>query len=312
MKDIKNVIFDLGGVLVDLDIERCTAAFRELGMNRVAGLINPCYPAEMIGRLERGDLSFHEACDAMRKLDGRYDVTDAQIAGAYGAFLAGVPVWKLRQVERLRGAGIRTYVLSNNNPASMEVIRGEFTADGHTMDDYFDKVYLSYELRELKPSEAIFRKVIADSGIVPAQTLFIDDGQKNVDAAQALGFAVYKPAPGEDFGHLLEEITATKYQRRPECPEAGPQPGKYGGHRAPAERQRIRIAAKSYPGKPPVSGKQGGKKTVRQANRQPRPTGIRHAAGKGGFRGKSLPERKKAVIFATRNPEGSPGRNARD
>ena len=50
----------------------------------------------------------------------------------------------------------------------------------------------------------------ADSGIVPAQTLFIDDGQKNVDAAQALGFAVYKPAPGEDFGHLLEEITATK------------------------------------------------------------------------------------------------------
>ena len=196
MKDIKNVIFDLGGVLVDLDIERCTAAFRELGMNRVAGLINPCYPAEMIGRLERGDLSFHEACDAMRKLDGRYDVTDAQIAGAYGAFLAGVPVWKLRQVERLRGAGIRTYVLSNNNPA--------------TMDDYFDKVYLSYELRELKPSEAIFRKVIADSGIVPAQTLFIDDGQKNVDAAQALGFAVYKPAPGEDFGHLLEEITATK------------------------------------------------------------------------------------------------------
>ena len=151
MKNIKNVIFDLGGVLVDLDIDRCTAAFRQLGMNRVADLINPCYPAEMIGRLERGDLSFHEACDAMRKLDGRYDVTDAQIAGAYGAFLAGVPVWKLRQVERLRGAGIRTYVLSNNNPASMEVIRGEFTADGHTMDDYFDKVYLSYELRELNP-----------------------------------------------------------------------------------------------------------------------------------------------------------------
>ena len=210
MNTIKTVVFDLGGVLVDLDIDRCTGAFRSLGMDAVADLINPYYPAEMIGRLERGDLSFHEACDAMRKLDGRYDVTDAQIAGAYGAFLAGVPVWKLRQVERLRGAGIRTYVLSNNNPVSMEVIRGEFTADGHTMDDYFDKVYLSYELRELKPSEAIFRKVIADSGIVPAQTLFIDDGRKNVEAAQALGFAVYMPAPGEDFGHLFEEITATK------------------------------------------------------------------------------------------------------
>lgn len=210
MKDIKNVIFDLGGVLVDLDIDRCIAAFRELGMPKVADLINPYYPAEMIGRLERGDISFHEACNQMRELDGRPDVTDAEIAGAYGAFLVEVPVGKLRQIERLRRAGIRTYVLSNNNPASMEVIRGEFTADGHTMDDYFDKIYLSYELHELKPSEAIFHKVIADSGVVPGETLFIDDGQKNADTAQMLGFAVYMPAPGEDFGHLLEEITTTK------------------------------------------------------------------------------------------------------
>lgn len=49
--------------------------------------------------------------------------------------------------------------------------------------------------------------MIADSGVIPSETLFIDDGRKNVDAAQALGFAVYMPAPGEDFGHLFEEIT---------------------------------------------------------------------------------------------------------
>lgn len=206
MKDIKNVIFDLGGVLVDLDLDRCIAAFRELGMPRVADLISPYYPAEMIGRLEKGEISFHEACNQMRRLDGRPDVTDPEIAAAYGAFLVDIPVAKLRQIDRLRQAGIRTYVLSNNNPASMEVIRGEFTADGRTMDDYFDKIYLSYELKELKPSEAIFRKVIADSGIVPSETLFIDDGQKNVDAAQALGLAVYMPAPGEDFGHLFDEM----------------------------------------------------------------------------------------------------------
>ena len=134
-------------------------------------------------------------------------MTDSEIAAAYSAFLVGIPVAKLRQIMRLRAAGVRTYVLSNNNPAAMVAIRGAFTADGHTMDDYFDKIYLSYELHELKPSEAIFRKVIADSGVIPSETLFIDDGRKNVDAAQALGFAVYMPAPGEDFGHLFEEIT---------------------------------------------------------------------------------------------------------
>ena len=225
MKEIKNVIFDLGGVLVDLDIERCTAAFRELGMPRVADLINPYYPAEMIGRLERGDIPFHEACDEMRRLDGRPEVTDSEIAAAYSAFLVGIPVAKLRQIMRLRAAGVRTYVLSNNNPAAMVAIRGAFTADGHTMDDYFDKIYLSYELHELKPSEAIFRKVIADSGVMPAETLFIDDGRKNVDAAQALGFAVNLPAPGEVFGHLLEEITGCGIARRARgAGTAGPKP----------------------------------------------------------------------------------------
>lgn len=206
MNTIKTVVFDLGGVLVDLDIDRCIGAFRSLGMDAVADLINPYYPAEMIGRLERGDISFHEACDQMRQLSGRQEVTDAQIAWAYGQFLVRIPVGKLRQIDALRERGIRTCVLSNNNPASMEYIRRMFTADGKTMDDYFDAVYLSYQLCELKPSEAIFRKMIAADGMLPAETLFIDDGQKNVVAAQALGFSVYMPGPEEDFGHILENL----------------------------------------------------------------------------------------------------------
>ena len=206
MEQIENVVFDLGGVLVDLDIERCRTAFRRLGMDAVAEIIQPYYPAEMIGLLEHGLISFHEACDRMRQLAGTPSVTDEEIAGAYGAFLVGIPVEKLRQIDRLRERGIRTYVLSNNNPSSMRFIRAMFTADGKRMEDYFDGIYLSYEMRELKPSEAIFRKMIADSGMDPERTLYIDDGQKNVDAAQALGFAVYKPAPGEDFGHLLDSV----------------------------------------------------------------------------------------------------------
>lgn len=191
---------------MDLDIERCQASFRRLGMDAVAELINPYYPAEMLGRLEHGLISFHEMCDEMRQLAGTPAVTDEEIGRAYGDFLTGVPVAKMRQIEQLRRRGIHTYVLSNNNPSSMRFIREMFTADGKRMEDYFDRIYLSYEMRELKPSEAIFRKMIADSGMIPERTLYIDDGQKNVDAAQALGFAVYKPAPGEDFGHLLDSI----------------------------------------------------------------------------------------------------------
>lgn len=199
MNTIKTVVFDLGGVLVDLDRDRCIGAFRSLGMDAVADLINPYYPAEMIGRLERGDISFHEACDQMRQLSGRQEVTDAQIAWAYGRFLVRIPVAKLRQIDALRERGIRTCVLSNNNPASMKYIRRMFTADGKTMDDYFDAVYLSYQLCELKPSEAIFRKMIAADGMLPAQTLFIDDGQRNVDARTVPRVLGIHARPGGGF-----------------------------------------------------------------------------------------------------------------
>ncbi|MDE6046298.1 MAG: HAD family phosphatase [Alistipes sp.] len=205
MRGIENVVFDLGGVLVDLDEARCRGALCALGMEAIARIVDPCYPAEMIGRLERGDLSFHEACDEMRREAGTPGVSDDEIADAYGALVTGIPVAKLRQVEALRERGIRTYVLSNNNPMAMRRIRKMFEADGHPMEYYFEKIYLSYKLRELKPSEAIFRKMIADSGIEPSETLFIDDGQRNVERARELGFQVYMPAPHEDFGHLFEE-----------------------------------------------------------------------------------------------------------
>ena len=109
-----------------------------------------------------------------------------------------------RRLPRRRG--VRTYVLSNNNPSSMELIRRMFAEAGCPMERLFDRVYLSYELRELKPSEAIFRKMIADSGMEPARTLFIDDSERNVTAARAVGFQVYKPAPHEDFSHLFDGL----------------------------------------------------------------------------------------------------------
>lgn len=203
----KNIVFDLGGVLADLDLERCREAFRALGMPRIAELVDPYYPAEVFERLERGDLTAHEACDEMRRISGRSEATDEQIARAYQSFIVGIPRYKLQLLRRLRERGLKVFMLSNNNPLVMPyIIDCCFTTDGGTVDDYFDKLYLSYEMHALKPSPAIFRMMIADSGIVPQETLFIDDGEKNVHAARELGFDVYMPAPREDFRHLFDGL----------------------------------------------------------------------------------------------------------
>lgn len=206
MEQIKNIIFDLGGVLVGLDVERCRASFRKLGMDRIADIIDPCYPAEMIGQLERGEIDYQEACDRMREIAGTPDVSNEQIEWAYGEFLMDIPIEKLRMIEQLRQKGYKTYVLSNNNPISMQRVRKMFEADGHDMNYYFDRIYLSYQLKELKPNEVVFRRMIADSGMTPEESLFIDDGQRNVDMALSLGFGVYMPAEGEDFSHLFSDM----------------------------------------------------------------------------------------------------------
>lgn len=203
---IENVVFDLGGVLVDIDLERCREAFRRIGMPQMAAFIDAYHPAAMIGRMEAGELSVHETCDEIRRLTGRTEATDEAIAGAYTEIITGIPAAKIRQVAALRRRGVHTYVLSNNNPASMALIRAAFEREGLPMEVCFERMYLSYEMKLLKPSEEIFRAMIADSGMQPERTLFIDDSEKNVTTARGLGFAVYCPAPGEDFGPLLDEV----------------------------------------------------------------------------------------------------------
>ena len=204
--EIDNVVFDLGGVLVDMDMARVREAFREIGMPRMADLMDPCYPAEVNERMERGDLDFHEACEEMRRIDGRPEVTDAQIHWVYDEFLARIDPEKLRQIDRLRAAGIRTYVLSNTNPAAIEIICDRIAALGKPMEAYFDGIFLSYRMRKLKPSPAIFEQLVAESGIVPARTLFIDDGRRNIETAASLGFRTCCPETNARFDETIEAL----------------------------------------------------------------------------------------------------------
>lgn len=203
---IRNVVFDLGGVLVDLDLDRCQTAFRAIGLEAVGQLIDPCHPAAMMERLECGELTWAQTCEEMRRLTGNRSVTDEAIAGAMSAFLANVPVEKLRAIERMRRRGIRTYVLSNNNPVGMAAVRRLCSVDGRTLEEYFDKIYVSCEMKLLKPSAEIFRALLDDAGIRAEESLFIDDSERNVATARSLGFATHCPKNGEDFTPLLDTI----------------------------------------------------------------------------------------------------------
>lgn len=202
---IKNIVFDMGGVLVDLKFDKALEAFREMGLEHPENYINPYRQSGVFLQLEEGTISDGEFVREFSKILGR-EVTLGELQWAWHEFLDKVNVEKLRYVESLRSK-YKVYLLSNNNSLVLSwADTPAFSEDGKPISAYFDKMYLSYELHLTKPGREIFDYMIADSGLVPEETLFIDDGPKNIEAGRALGFHVYQPANGEVWCSAVDEI----------------------------------------------------------------------------------------------------------
>jgi len=200
---IKNIVFDLGGVIVTLDPDEAIRHFREAGVKDAEKWVHPNQQNGIFLDFEAGKLSREEFCDVLRKETGKQVSNEAIDAGWMG-FLKEAPVNKLRLLEDLRDRGYRLYALSNTNPVAMEwAFTSDFSPEGKPLDAYFDKLYLSYQMKCVKPDPVIFRKMIADSGMIPSETLYLDDGLANVQTGQQLGFKTYQPVNGEDFCPLF-------------------------------------------------------------------------------------------------------------
>ncbi len=210
-KAIDTVVFDFGGVLIDLYREKCVEAFRAIGYPQAEEMISLYGPSDILQKFEAGEITGEELVALIREDSGNDSITYEQVQGAYIAFLGTIPVVKLRAIRALREAGFKVCGLSNINEFVMPYVRERlFTADGMKMEDYIEEPYLSYEMGLLKPGAEIFRVMIERSGMTPERTLFIDDSAKNIQTARELGFQVYHAGPEEDFTPLLYELIACR------------------------------------------------------------------------------------------------------
>jgi putative hydrolase of the HAD superfamily len=182
---IKNIIFDLGGVIVALDKQSCIDSFRDIGFDDFGRIINEYVQDGFFLDFEKGKIDSKEFREIIRE-NIKGIVSDEQIDGAMAAFLPGIPKEKLDAIYSYKD-NYRVFLLSNTNPIAINVVRPMFEISGRKMEDYFEKMFLSYEMKLAKPDEAIFRKVLSDTGISPEETLFVDDSQSNLDAAEKLG-----------------------------------------------------------------------------------------------------------------------------
>lgn len=202
---IRNLLFDLGGVIMDIDRMNCVRAFEKLGFSDISEYLGDYGQKDFFLGLESGEINEAEFYSRVKE-HLPAGVTDDQIKKAFNAFLTGIPVYRLEQLRELRKT-YPVYLLSNTNPVMMNSkIADEFRKEGLTVNDYFDGTVTSYEACCCKPGRRIFDYAAEKFGIKPEETLFFDDSQSNVDAARSYGFQAVKVNPGDEFATLLKQF----------------------------------------------------------------------------------------------------------
>lgn len=192
MNNIRNIIFDLGGVVIDLDRRRAVAALEELGVADANSLLGEYEQKGPFLMLETGEYTSSQLFDTILPLC-RPGTTTTDIRDAFEQFLVALPVERLRLIQTLREKGYRVFVLSNTNPIMYNHwIEEAFRQDGKTVNDYFDGIVASFQERTCKPDPQIFRNLVERYNLNPDETLMLDDSEANCQSARSIGLTAIR------------------------------------------------------------------------------------------------------------------------
>jgi glucose-1-phosphatase len=186
--EIKNLIFDLGGVIIDLSIDHTIDAFAALsGIERKT--VIELYSSPGFEIYEKGLMDDIEFRDYVRQI---FSVQSSalEIDRCWLAMLRGLPVKKLQLLERLKQS-YNVYLLSNTNNIHLDYINNVMlpgiVPGANSLDAYFHKAYYSHIMKKRKPNADIFEQVLAESNLVGHETLFLDDNLGNIEGANLVG-----------------------------------------------------------------------------------------------------------------------------
>lgn len=199
---IDTILFDLGGVVLNIAPHYTIDAFARLGLTDLHDQISHGHHNGLFKAFEQGNLSEDEFIAAIK--EEIPNATEVEIRDAWSAMLLDIPLQRVRIIEDLKQK-YKVYLLSNTNSLHRNCF--DRAAEGYSsLADFFHQVYYSYELKVSKPDALAFQKVIELSGLNPATTLFLDDSLQNIETARQLGFqAVHITA---DYG--LEQVFGEK------------------------------------------------------------------------------------------------------
>lgn len=186
MKPIRNIIFDLGGVLLPVDYSAVLTAFGKLGSSQTESFYSQQAQEPLFDQLERGEITGGEFLFGLKK---RFpDTSEEALTLAWNAILGVFPAERFALLKKIR-QHYRIFLLSNTNEIHIrQFLENLKTVNGvEDFTEYFEEVYYSYETGYRKPEKQIFELVLLENNLNAAETLFIEDTEANVHGALAAG-----------------------------------------------------------------------------------------------------------------------------
>jgi len=209
MSKLKNIIFDLGAVLLDIDYDKTARAFHQLGYTNFEEMYSKFKGNNIFNDFETGHISNPEFYKYMLEA-GNGLITEMDIRNAWNSMLLDFRVGSIRYLPEL-SQRFRIFLLSNTNAVHQVAFENKFLAQigSRPLREYFTQAYFSHEIGFRKPDAAIFEFVLADAAIAAEETLFVDDIPANTEVARGLVFHIHTLLPGERIENLDYDLISS-------------------------------------------------------------------------------------------------------
>lgn len=199
---IENIIFDFGGVILNINPQFSVDAFSNLGIANIGETYAEIEKLGLFENLEKGKISNSDFRNEIRNL-AKKNLSDNDIDNAWCAMLLDYPKERIDLLFKLQKQ-FRIFLLSNTNSIHWKHYASQLEKDHEiTFEDIFEKAYFSHQMEERKPGSKIYQIVLNENNLNPENTLFIDDSLPNIEGAKKVGLKTHFLKPHETINQLF-------------------------------------------------------------------------------------------------------------
>ena len=210
MNKIKNIIFDLGGVILNLDYAKTVDEFKKIGLLNFQDLYSQKMQNILFDDFEKGEVSSAEFISSLIDSEN-LKIKEIDFINAWNAMLLEIPIKKLEFINSLK-KDYKVFLLSNTNEIHIYKFEDDLKKNNMLNQFYkcFDKVYYSSRMGKRKPEENCFKQVLEENQLVPQQTLFIDDSVQHIKGAKRIGIETFHLEKNKSIIDLVPDIIQSK------------------------------------------------------------------------------------------------------